>query len=204
VDLRNANVKVQAHRAVDSGVSARSFKSMVNRTQPIVAITGTFFDPNTNNIICNLVRDGKLIERGAVGNTITVSSGGQGRWLATARRNALYTNWKKTEFAISSGPTLVRNSKVALHPVVEGFRDPGLFRSAPRCGIGLTASGKLILVTVNHDIKLRDFARIMQKLGARDALNLDGGGSTALYAHGRYLSLPSRQLTNVVLVTPRK
>ena len=43
----------------------------------------------------------------------------------------------------------------------------------------------------------------MKALGANNALNLDGGSSTALYARGRFLSNPARMLTNVLLVTVR-
>jgi exopolysaccharide biosynthesis protein len=40
----------------------------------------------------------------------------------------------------------------------------------------------------------------MQTLGARDALNLDGGGSAALYIDGSYRVGPGRLLPNVVVL----
>ena len=43
----------------------------------------------------------------------------------------------------------------------------------------------------------------MKALGANNALNLDGGSSTAMYARGRFVSKPGRMLTNVLVVTVR-
>ena len=38
---------------------------------------------------------------------------------------------------------------------------------------------------------LPEAARLMRSLGARDALNLDGGGSTAMTVRGELVSMPS-------------
>ncbi|MBE3550576.1 MAG: phosphodiester glycosidase family protein [Brockia lithotrophica] len=61
----------------------------------------------------------------------------------------------------------------------------------PRTGIGLTADGKVIALTVDGDapsygisdgMNLEEFAKAMQRLGAVVAVNLDGGGSTTMAA----------------------
>ena len=53
---------------------------------------------------------------------------------------------------------------------------------------------------------LNEFARIMRDLGAVDALNLDGGGSTEMVVNGEIVNRPSdgrqRQLSNAILVLP--
>ena len=41
----------------------------------------------------------------------------------------------------------------------------------------------------------------MQSLGARDALNLDGGGSAALWIAGSFKVGPGRQLPNAIVLT---
>jgi exopolysaccharide biosynthesis protein len=48
---------------------------------------------------------------------------------------------------------------------------------------------------------------VMRSLGARDALNLDGGGSTAMAVRGRRVNLPSdpggeRPVSDAILVLP--
>ncbi|MBX3169907.1 MAG: phosphodiester glycosidase family protein [Candidatus Eremiobacteraeota bacterium] len=203
VDLYNPHVQLRAFRAADLGTRYRTFGSFVRQTRPIAAITGTFFDTATGTIICNLVRDGRLVEMGSVGHTLALDEVNQPKWMSTAGQYGGGHNWKDSEFAVSSGPTLLRGGQICLNPRAEGFRDPGLFRQASRAGIATTSRGKLLLVTVNQGVTLHKFAQVMQALGASDALNLDGGSSTALYARGNYVSRPGRRLTNVLLVTVR-
>jgi len=47
---------------------------------------------------------------------------------------------------------------------------------------------------------MKDLAGIFISLGATDALNLDGGGSVALYENGRYKAGPGRSLPNAIIV----
>ena len=43
-------------------------------------------------------------------------------------------------------------------------------------------------------------AYVMKALGVKHALNLDGGGSSAMYINGGYVVGPGRSLPNVVLL----
>lgn len=205
IDLTNPQVCLKAVRSKDLGKPKRytTFGSFVGQTRPLAAITGTFFDTATGHIICNLVQDGKLLESGTVGHTLSLNEHNAPNWLVTAGKSGAGHNWKDSEFAVSSGPTLVRDGRIALNPWSEGFSDPGLFRQAARTGLGTTRDGKLLMVSVNQGVTLGRFARMMKALGCQDALNLDGGSSTALYARGRYLSKPRRKLTNVLMVVVR-
>ena len=83
----------------------------------------------------------------------------------------------------------------------------------PRTGIGVTANGRILMVVVDGrqprwslGPSLDEFARIMRDLGAVDALNLDGGGSTEMVVNGEVVNRPSdgrqRQLSNAILVLP--
>lgn len=67
-----------------------------------------------------------------------------------------------------------------------------------RSGIGI-GGGKLFLIVARR-ANMSDLARIFQSLGATDALNLDGGGSAALYQGGRYKAGPGRQPPNAIIV----
>ena len=66
-----------------------------------------------------------------------------------------------------------------------------------RSGIGF-GGGKLFLV-VARSANMRDMVNIFKALGATDALNLDGGGSSALY-DGGYKTGPGRSLPNALIV----
>ena len=91
------------------------------------------------------------------------------------------------------GPRLLARGRISVAARPEGFAPleaPGFFGSfvasrQPRTLAGVRADGRLLLVTVDGrrpgwsaGVTLREAARVMRSLGARDALNLDGGGST--------------------------
>ncbi len=63
---------------------------------------------------------------------------------------------------------------------------------------GVTADGRVLLVTVDGrrpgvsvGVTLVEGARVMASLGAREAMNLDGGGSTTMAIGGRVVNRPS-------------
>lgn len=66
-----------------------------------------------------------------------------------------------------------------------------------RSGIGY-GGGKLFLL-VARNVSFFDLANIFKSLGATDALNLDGGGSVALY-DGGYKVGPGRSLPNAIVI----
>jgi hypothetical protein len=83
----------------------------------------------------------------------------------------------------------------------------------PRTGVGVTASGKILLVVVDgRQAKwslgptVDEFARIMRDLGAVTALNLDGGGSSTMVVKGQIVNRPSdgheRSISSALLVLP--
>ena len=84
----------------------------------------------------------------------------------------------------------------------------------PRTGVGVTADGTVLLVVVDGrsrdsvGMTLIQFARAFIDLGAVEALNLDGGGSSAMWIRGRgVVSDPSdsggeRAVVNAIVVLP--
>jgi exopolysaccharide biosynthesis protein len=95
---------------------------------------------------------------------------------------------------------------VAVTAAAEGFaprQAPGFFGSfvaarQPRTLAGVRDDGTLLLVTVDGrrpgwsaGMTLPEAARLMRSLGARDALNLDGGGSSAMTVRGEVVNRPS-------------
>lgn len=97
--------------------------------------------------------------------------------------------------AIGGRPVLVRDSAVTGAVDTEG--QPGFATGRhPRTAVGIARSGKrLFLVVVDGRQKpysdgmtLRDLANLMLALGARDAINLDGGGSSTFVVAGRTAS----------------
>lgn len=78
------------------------------------------------------------------------------------------------------------------------FYNGWLLRRNPRTAAGVMADGALLLVTVDgrnptHSVgaSVPELTRLMRDLGAVDAINLDGGGSTATVVNGLLQGVPS-------------
>lgn len=138
----------------------------------------------------------------------------RGAWASRAaalRGRVARTPWSDVVQAVSGGPWLVRQGKVAVDGAEEGF-DEASFVAArhPRTAVGVTARGELLLVVVDGrqpqsaGMSLPRLAEFLLGLGAVDAINLDGGGSTAMVVRGLYVNAPSdgepRAIANALLV----
>ncbi len=66
----------------------------------------------------------------------------------------------------------------------------------------LGASGSTAYIGVVHSATVAESAKVLQAMGIRSAINLDSGGSTALWSGG-YKVGPGRNLPNVVLFVRR-
>ena len=94
--------------------------------------------------------------------------------------------WKDAKFMLASGPLLVQNGKASL------TMDPKSTRATARTARTAVATDKTgenaYFVTVDSGIKgssgmsLQEFANYLVSIGAYNAINLDGGGSTAMAA----------------------
>lgn len=66
-----------------------------------------------------------------------------------------------------------------------------------RTGFGL--KGTTLYIAVVSGATIVDLAEVMMSLGVTDSLNLDGGGTSALYYKGSYKKGPGRNLPNAVV-----
>jgi len=86
----------------------------------------------------------------------------------------------------------------------------------PRSAIALSSdSTQLLLVVVDGrrawsvGMTLTELGDLLSSLGARDGMNLDGGGSSALWVRGALVNFPSdpngeRAVGNALVVRPRR
>ena len=106
-------------------------------------------------------------------------------------------DWEKVENAVSGGPMLVRNGEISIDADSEGFNRDFIEGRHPRTAIGRTAEGDLVFVAIDGRQKmsvgatLEEEAQILRNMGCRDALNLDGGGSTCMNVFGLDMNRPS-------------
>ncbi len=113
---------------------------------------------------------------------------------------------------IGGGPRLVRDGEVHLTGAEEKFQQDVLAGRAPRTALGITEDQKILLVTVNGrqpnisvGMTLSELAELLIELGAVQAMNLDGGGSTTMIIRDLVLNLPSggseRPVSNAIIIT---
>jgi exopolysaccharide biosynthesis protein len=102
--------------------------------------------------------------------------------------------------SIGGTPVLVRDGRPAFDDAATSF----VQHQHPRTIVGWTKTGETLLVTVDgrqpvHSLGMTipEAARMMIKLGAVDAINLDGGGSTTFVVRGQVLNKPSDRVVQI-------
>lgn len=106
--------------------------------------------------------------------------------------------WHKFTHIIGGGPLLIRNGVILETEMYdrEGFDRPFHSFWHPRTAVGKKADGTLLFVTitgadprVRRGVMLHKLARLFQKWGATDAVNLDGGSSSMMIIKNRVVSV---------------
>jgi len=104
---------------------------------------------------------------------------------------------------IGAGPLLLKNGSISLDGKLETFQAGFDTQAADRSAIATTKEkGKLLLATVQGAPEgvapnLLQTAEVLKKIGAVDALNLDGGSSSTLFLGGNILNRPITEIAPV-------
>jgi len=161
--------------ARDHDCETATVADLAQWTGALVVINGGFFDENDRPL-------GLMIVDGAEKNPLRKVSW----WGVFLLRDGLpailptrdYQSDSAITQALQSGPRLV----------VDGRPSSVKPQSARRSAIGLTPTGEVLLVACDSPLDFPTFARLLAQseddggLGCVQALNLDGGASTQLYA----------------------
>ena len=193
---------------------------------------GSAYSPLTENELLIVVRGDRVVAQyqgGLVGvGQVTIPSDGyllvarqtpeaakqlptgmtvRGRQAFIPERFASFPN------LIGAGPLLLKNGTLSLDGKLEKFQAGFDTQSAARSAIATTKEkGKILLVTVQAAPEgvapnLLQTAEVLKKLGAVDALNLDGGSSSTLYLGGNVLNRSVNEIAPVhnaiaIFITP--
>jgi Phosphodiester glycosidase len=123
--------------------------------------------------------------------------------------------WKQACCIVGGGPQLVRNGQVEITAGAEKIGDKFVTDLHPRTAIARLQSGRILLVTVDGrqpdvsvGMSLTELAALLLEFGAVEAINLDGGGSTAMVVNGKIVNNPSdatgeRAVSDAIIVVPR-
>ncbi|HEY9854184.1 MAG TPA: phosphodiester glycosidase family protein [Stenomitos sp.] len=164
-----------------------------SRREFMIGGDGTVLGANTGNSA--IPRDGYVIS--GQGNALPALL----EHVKIGSRAVIYSQlsneWEGVKSAIGGGPTLVADGRVKVTAREERFGAEIAKGRAPRTAIGYLGGTSIVMVTVDgrqqHSVgmTLYELARLMRELGSRDAINLDGGGSTAMVVRGKLVNSPS-------------
>jgi hypothetical protein len=115
---------------------------------------------------------------------------------------------------IGGGPLMLRDGRMVVDSMAtaEGILESFLTTRHPRTALGWNTDQTIVWLVVvdgrqehSAGMSLHELSQFFLKLGASDALNLDGGGSSAIVADGKVLNSPSdptgeRRVTNALLL----
>jgi exopolysaccharide biosynthesis protein len=94
-------------------------------------------------------------------------------------------------------PGLLDGGNVQIDDNQSGLSDKQKAKNT-KVGIGVIDNNH-ILVVIASNVNMLEFANVFKSLGAKGALNLDTGGSTAAIYNGRYIFGPGRNLPNTII-----
>src|SRR3990170_8228 len=171
------------------------------RSDALVAINGGFFTVSTGHPLGLLVIDGKLLSTPTGRRSVfAITADGQPVIQSFTFRGTVETDTGR-QIPVSAvnrppragGARLVVDGEVSVPYRWESFGSGFSKRRTSRSAVGITAAGKVLLVTVeksrrNTGMNLFELARLMRDLGAVQAMNLDGGGSSTLVVGGRVVN----------------
>jgi exopolysaccharide biosynthesis protein len=121
----------------------------------------------------------------------------------------------RIEDIIGGVPQLIKNGRIEITWEQEKSSKSFVETKHPRTAVAKLKDGKFLMITVDGrseesaGIGLQDLAELLLEMGATDAMNLDGGGSTTMFLNGKVVNRPSdkegeRKVSDAILVFPRK
>jgi hypothetical protein len=213
VDLRDKNLKL--HAVGNNKLRETTFDAY-KRNHAVLAINGGYFSSTKSESL--LVSDGELIAPGPI-NFTRAAFGLVNRkpeivWpFAIDSTSSIFqvkdpielkkdqklkpnttSSWYPSQ-AIGGGPMLIKEGKIRDGSRDEGFGASHLLRH-PRTAIGYIDEYTLLMMVVDGrqqtsaGVTIVELAQIMLEAGCYEAVNLDGGGSSAMIAADEVVNVP--------------
>ncbi|PYE52748.1 phosphodiester glycosidase family protein [Deinococcus yavapaiensis] len=198
VDLRDPRVFVTPILPPGGLGTGESLQRMAARSGSVALINGGYFHPRTYVPVGDLVVQGRYVFSGRAPVAVALTPNNRVRVKnveAFAR-----ASWRGYETVVASGPHIVRNGVIVVRPFRDGFRDPAIFARAARSVLGIRHDRNIVLLSTTAKLTQSETAKIMRRLGVRDAVLLDGGSSTGLAWKGRALLGPGRKISYGIAV----
>jgi exopolysaccharide biosynthesis protein len=223
-----AMVRYPAHKFRTAIVDAQGKKSDVTSTlamheKAIAAINGSYFDMKQLTPVTFIKIGGKVLGQ-TIGdedfrtNGVIAIKGGCGHRIDifTCDTSMYVQKTKGWKNAIASGPMLIEDGQMIKYD--KSPKDGFFSRRHPRTIFGYTSKGEVYMIVVDGRSKgnadgmtIAELSKIVHYLGLEDAINLDGGGSSTIWAdgpkvlnhpcdNGKFDALGERTVPNIIIV----
>jgi uncharacterized protein YigE (DUF2233 family) len=193
VNLGDPRVKLKVIAPMAGiGRGGAAFKTLVNGSNAVAVINGGYFHPRTFSIAGDLVVNGKHISTGRLRSIFAITPGN--RVVIRTHSSISAANWRGYETALAGGPFVLQRGSVVVAPRREGYRDPSVWSKAPRSAVGVVNDRQFFFISTTARLNLFDLAKVMDALGAKDAIALDGGSSVGMAFRREVLIHPGRRI----------
>ncbi len=156
----------------------------------VAAINGSYFNVKEGTSVCYLRKDGVVVDTTKDGTLGTVTTGA----IKIHRGKLSLISWSKADektckqksgSILASGPLMLLDGKSRdLSACNQSF----VLTKHPRSAVAITHDKKVLLVVVDgrftgkaEGVNIPELAHLIRVLGGKDAINLDGGGSSTLW-----------------------
>ncbi len=193
VDLNKSAITI---RVVQEDTLLLPVSTLGKRAGGIAAINGNFFHTEEGGSVCFLKIDGKIIDTSRTDLTemffldqlddaaLVIDQNNQVNLLPEPA-----SGWKSLTHLptiLSSGPLLLKEGAI-VKSTRHSFNDSRYGRT----GVGITANNHLLLITADGNtsgaagMSIDQFATVFFAFSCRQAINLDGGGSSTMWISGK-------------------
>ena len=171
----------------------RETSRMASEQGAIAAINGSYFDMKRGNSVCFLKVDRQVVDTTTLGEFARRVTGAvsirKGKMKIISWNRQIEKQYKgKKGIVLASGPLMLKDGRYYDWSLCE---KDFIRTKHPRSAVALTKDGKILFITVDGrfpkhagGVSIPELAHLIRILGGKDAINLDGGGSTTLWLSG--------------------
>ena len=179
--------------AVTVSDKMRETSKMASEQGAIAAINGSYFDMKRGNSVCFLKVDRQVVDTTTLGEFARRVTGAvsirKGKMKIISWNRQMEKQYKgKKGIVLASGPLMLKDGRYCDWSLCE---KDFIRTKHPRSAVALTKDGKILFITVDGrfpkhagGVSIPELAHLIRILGGKDAINLDGGGSTTLWLSG--------------------
>ncbi len=201
-----ADVQLRNGASLSSAFAKNAFgRNIIENTSVIAAnnnalfaINGDYYGFRNDGVI---IRNGTLYRNEPARTGLALYADGTIKSYDETKKTAASLLADGVTQTYSFGPALVSDGKVAADleqvKIDTNFGNRSIQGANPRTGIGLISANHYLFVVVDGrkegysaGMTLSQFAQLFKELGAAEAYNLDGGGSSTMVFQGRVVNNP--------------